>query len=126
MDNNHMRYEKSFHKYKQQPQLLAVGDDFENIVFAKIKKRKTQRKVATSVTLGFVLLAFIFIAQITFFNNNNEESEPVLASQTDMTVPDNAIKEEVPVMEDVIYASSDSRASYAIEQVAYYEDQKTF
>jgi hypothetical protein len=34
-------------------------------------------------------------------------------------------KEEIPVMEDVIFASSDRQTNYAIEQVAYYEDEDT-
>ena len=114
MDNNNNQFEQAFHRFKQHSQLSSVSEDFENKVFAKIKKKKTQRKVVTSVTLGIFVFAFLFVAQVVLFH---KETEPTI-----MARPGSTDKEEVPVMEDVIFASSDSRTNYAIEQVAYYED----
>ena len=115
MDNNHSEFGTTFHQYKQDARFLTVSEDFENIVFAKIKKKKVQRKITATVTLGLVVVAFLFIIQMIFVQKN---PEPIYAHQ-----PKNVIKEEIPVVEDVIYASSDSNNNYAIEQVAYYEDQ---
>jgi hypothetical protein len=113
MDNNNNEFEQAFHRFRQHSQLSSVSEDFENEVFAKIKKKKTQRKVVTSVTLGILIFAFLFIGRAVLFH---KDTEPTM-----MARPGSADKEEVPVMEDVIYASSDSRTNYAIEQVAYYE-----
>jgi hypothetical protein len=115
MDNGNSAVENKFHRYKEHSRVLTVSGDFENKVFAKIKKKKTQRKVTVSVTLGLVIAAFVFIAQLVLVQ---KAPEPTLAVQ-----PGISVKEEVPVMEDVIYASSDSRTNYAIGQVAYYEEQ---
>ncbi|UCH94157.1 MAG: hypothetical protein JSV88_28340 [Candidatus Aminicenantes bacterium] len=117
MDNNNNQFENSFNRFKQHSRLLTVSEDFENKVFTKIKKKKTQRKVVASVTLGIVIFAFIFIAQAALFQ---KKAGPDIIAK-----PESTVKEEVPVMEDVIFASSDSRTSYAIEQVAYYEDEDT-
>jgi hypothetical protein len=114
MDNNNNEFEQAFHRIKQHSQLSSVSEDFENKVFAKIKKKKTQRKVVASVTLGVLFFVFLFIGQAVLFH---KETEPPF-----MARPEPTHKEEVPVMEDVIFASSDSRTNYAIEQVAYYEE----
>lgn len=113
MDKDNNRFDRALHRFKQQSPLLELNGDFENKVFAKIKKKKNQRKITASVTLGIVLFAFLFTAQAVLFH---KEPEPILAGPA-------AAKEEVPVMEDVIFASSDSTANYAIEQVAYYGDE---
>ena len=116
MDNGNNHYDKAFHHFKQHSPLPELNGDFEKKVFAKIKKKKTQRKIAASVTLGIVILAFLFTAQAVLFH---PKPGPILAG------PAHAAKEEVPVMEDVIFASSDSTTNYAIEQVAYYGDENT-
>ncbi|MGD2088673.1 MAG: hypothetical protein PVH61_21020 [Candidatus Aminicenantes bacterium] len=114
MDNNNNQFEQAFHRFKQHSSLSGVSEDFENQVFAKIKKKKTQRKVVASVTLGILLVAFLFVARVALFH---KETQPTIMAQ-----PRSTDKEEVPVMEDVIFATSDSRTNYAIEQVAYYEE----
>lgn len=114
MANNNNEFKQVFHRFKQHSQLSNVSEDFENKVFAKIKKKRTQRKVVASVTLGVLIFAFLFIGQLVLFH---KETEP-----TFMARPESTDKEEVPVMEDVIFATSDSRTNYAIEQVAYYEE----
>lgn len=114
MDKNNNGFEKALQRFKQHSQISNVSTDFENKVFSKIKKKKTQRKVVASVTLGVLIFTFLFIAQVVLFH---KETEPMIMAQ-----PGSTDKEEVPVMEDVIFASSDSRTNYAIEQVAYYEE----
>jgi len=113
MDNNN-EFEQAFHRMKQYSQVSSVSENFENRVLAKIKKKKTQRKIVASVTLGVLIFAFLFIGQAVLFH---KDAEPTIMARSGATE-----KEEVPVMEDVIYASSDSRTDYAIEQVAYYEE----
>lgn len=115
IENN--EFGQVFHRFKQNTQPATVSDDFENCVFTKIKKKKTQRKVITSVSLGILIFAFLFVAQAVMFQ---KESKPTIMAQ-----PGTELKEEVPIMEDVIFSSSDSRTNYAIEQVAYYEDDGT-
>ena len=111
MDNENL-YD-SIARYKQSAPVLNVSGDFECRVFAKIKRKKTQRKVTASVGLGIVIAGFLFIAQVTFLNKNDKYSRPLMAESAIVE------KEEIPVVEDVVFASSDSNSSYIIEQVNY-------
>lgn len=120
MDNNNNEFEQAFHRFKHHSQLASLSEDFENKVLAKIKRKKTQRKIVTSVTLGILIFVFLFIGQAVLFHKDTEPA--VMAQQGATTQSVSTDKEEVPVMEDVIYATSDSRTNYAIEQVAYYEE----
>jgi hypothetical protein len=113
MDN----FENKFNTFKQHSSLVTVSEDFENQVFAKIKKKKTRRKVTASLALFMVIFAFIFIARAVLLHR---EPGPKTVAQSELTT-----KEEVPVIEDVIFASSDSKTTYAIEQVSYSEDDDT-
>jgi hypothetical protein len=113
MDN----FENKFNTFKQHSSQLTVNEDFENQVFAKIKKKKTRRKVTASVALFMVIFAFIFIARAVLLQR---EPGPKTVARSELTP-----KEEVPVIEDVIFASSDSQTTYAIEQVSYSEDDDT-
>jgi len=117
MDN--LDFENKFDRFKQDSHLLNVNEDFESRVFYKIKKKKKQRKVTASAVLGIAVFAFIFIGQAALFHKKPE--------QTIIARPESTVKEEIPVTEDVVFASSDSRSDYAIEQVqvAYYEDENT-
>lgn len=104
-------------KHHQPPRPLS--DDFEDRVFARIKRKKKQRKVATVAVMSVTLFAFLFIAQAVFFNRRPET--PLLTAREEASIE----KEEVPVMEDVIFASSDNRTDYAVEQVNYNEENIT-
>ncbi|HLP60163.1 MAG TPA: hypothetical protein VK186_15090 [Candidatus Deferrimicrobium sp.] len=104
----------------------SLGVDFETRVFAKIKKKKTQRKVVASAALSMAVFAFIYIGQAVLFhrdpgekiifglNGRNAQTEKMLNE-----------KEEVPVMEDVVFASYDQQNDYAVEKVAYNEHENT-
>ena len=100
-------------------EILFVGDDFEDRVFAKIKRKKTIRKHITAAIVGFCLAGFLFLAQSIFFQNNPIEKNQVIAHS------ESTLKEEIPLMEDVIFTSSDSQSDYAIEQVVYHSDDDT-
>ncbi len=116
----------------------GLGDNFEDCVFSKIKKHKTRRTVAASAALGFVFAALLFAGQALFFQPPDQT--PMLAENSRpaesldfpddnynprLQLPPRAEREEMPVMEDIVFASSDSRSGYAIEQVAYYKDNET-
>jgi hypothetical protein len=100
--------------------------DFEARVFAKIKKKKVQRKVAASAVLSIVVIAVIFVGQAVLFHQTPEERILIGRNsrniQTETSI--NA-KEEVPVMENVVFASYDQHNDYAIEQVAYNQNENT-
>jgi hypothetical protein len=108
------KLENGFNRFRRNTANLQLGEDFEDRVFAKIKKKKTQRKVATSAVLSIAVFAFLFVGQAVFFDR--DPGSRMMTARSEQTV-----KEEVPVMEDVIFASSDSQTDYAIEQVAYNE-----
>lgn len=99
--------------------LLSVSEDFENRVFAKIKRKKTIRKHITAAVVGFSLAGFLFLAQSLFFQKSPIENKQVIAHS------ESTQKEEIPLMEDVIFTSSNSQSDYSIEQVVYHSDDDT-
>lgn len=111
------KLDNGFNRYRTNTPNGVLGDDFEDRVFAKIKKKKQQRKVAASAALSIAVVGFIFVGQALFRGRGELPPEQLLAVGSEILV-----KEEVPVMEDVIFASSDAGADYAIEQVAYTGD----
>jgi len=119
----------NLHGLKQHAPGLALNADFEARVFAKIKKKKTQRKVAASAALSIAVLAFLFIGQAVLFHR--EPGEKILIGRNErngrymQTETSIKAKEEVPVMENVVFASYDRQTDYAIEQVADNENENT-
>lgn len=98
---------------------FVVGADFETRVFAKIKRKKTVRKHITAAIVGFSLAGFLFLAQSIIFQKNPVENTQIIAHGESTQI------EEIPLMEDVIFTSSDSQNDYAIEQVVYHSDDDT-
>lgn len=115
MDNITDTFERFRHHHPDRP----LSDDFEDRVFSKIKRKKKQRKVAATAVMSLTLFAFLFIAQAVFFNRGPET--PLLTARHEASIE----KEEVPVMEDVIFASFDNRNDYTVEQVNYNEEKIT-
>ncbi len=86
------------------------GCDFEERVFAKIRRRKTQRKVGmgAAAAAGVVLL-------LSFFQLFHPLSQRLPLAGTA------AAKQEIPVSEELFFSASDSRTRYSLEPVAYQE-----
>jgi hypothetical protein len=146
MDNmdNMDNISHTFNRYKNDFQPLTVGENFENQVFKKIKRKKTERKIAASAALILVVCAALFIARGIVFQKDpgfgTEDRTTFAANDTgtssnenSLTAGDNnsfadpgtdtRVREEVPVMGEVIFSSSDRRANYAVQQVSYTEDR---
>jgi len=84
------------------------GSDFESRVFAKIKKKKMQRKIGVGVVAvaGVVLL-------LSLFQWIRPLPQRLPLAGTGIS------KEEVPVSEDMLFSASDNRTRYSLEPVAY-------
>jgi len=108
-------YEDSLKHYKENIQPLSVSDGFENQVFSRIKRKKKQRKITAAVGAGVLLFGFLFIGQSVLFQEKPGGSMMARPDAIDVD------KEEIPVMEDVIFGSSNSTTNYAIQQVSYNE-----
>jgi len=82
------------------------GSDFEARVFAKIRKKKTQRKIGMGVAAaaGVVML-------LSFFQlfRPLPRSLPLAGN----------VKEEIPVSEELFFSASDRLTRYSLEPVAY-------
>ncbi len=117
MDNNDNLFD--IFRSRSHQEMLTLAEDFEDRVFARIKKKKAMRRNIAVATVGFSLAGFLFLAQALVFHKEPEKT--VMVQQESGP----SVKEEIPIIEDVVFASSDSRASYAIEQVVYYEDDDT-
>lgn len=111
--------ETTFGGFKHHTPSHPLGDNFETRVFAKIKRKKKQRKIAAAAVMSISLFAFLFIAQALFLTDRSDT--PPMTAQLEIGTE----KEEVPVMEDVIFASFDKKTDYAVQQVGYYEDDNT-
>ena len=110
----------TFRRFRQNSPGYTLSEDFEDQVFVKIKKKKTQRKIAASAALSIALFSFIFIAQLIL--SHKEPGEKTLITRAEVGIE---TKEEIPVLEDVIFASSDRQTNYAIERVADYEEKNS-
>ncbi|MCK4889332.1 MAG: hypothetical protein KAS97_05325 [Candidatus Aminicenantes bacterium] len=92
------------------------GEDFEDSVFRKIKKKKRQRTVIVSTLGTFLLGGFLFISGTLFFPGN---SDPLF------TKAENGIREDVTITDYVTFAASDESNNYVIEQVGNFEESGT-
>lgn len=93
-----------------------LREDFEVKVYSKIKIKKSHRKITYIASFMFLCIA-IFMGYF-FFIQDKEEPE-VLNAKSDRLVE----KEEIPIIEDVYFASYDDRTNYAIEQIAIDEQE---
>jgi hypothetical protein len=125
-DINNINNAFNLHGLKQNTPGHNFSSDFEARVFSKIKRKKTQRKVATSAALSIAVIGVIFIGQAVLFHQDPREK--ILAEQYGRNVQTETsiqAKEEVPVMENVVFASYDRQTDYAIEHVADNEHENT-
>lgn len=85
-----------------------LGGDFEARVFTKIKKKKQQRKVgfAALAVAGVVMLLSLFQLFRPF------PGRALLPGGA-------AVKQEIPLSEDLFFSASDSGTRYSLEPVAY-------
>ena len=102
-----------FSDYTRKEQL---NNDFEDMVFNKIKRKKKQRAVALSSFGAFILGGFLFIS-ITLFLP--EKNDPLF------TKGGSVAREEVPITDYVTFAASDDSNNYVIEQVGNFENTGT-
>lgn len=101
--------DEMFSKYTIKDKL---SDNFEERVYSKIKKKKRTNRI-TYMTISIFFIFSVFFTYFFVFQKTPESG--YLAKKP-------IFKEEIPVIEDVVFASSDGRTSYTIEQVSYNED----
>ena len=93
-----------------------LGDNFEEMVFQKIRRKKKQRAIAVSSLGAFLLAGFLFLAGTLFLPQPRDplftRGEPV-------------VREEVPLTDYVTFAASDDSNNYVIEQVGNFEQTGT-
>jgi hypothetical protein len=85
-----------------------LGGDFEARVFAKIRKKKQQRKVgyAALAVAGIAVLLSLFQLFRPF------PGRTLLRGGA-------TVKQEIPVSEDLFFSATDNRTRYSLEPVAY-------
>lgn len=93
---------------------IKLGNNFEDIVFSKIKTKKRQRKTVVSTLGVFLLGGFLFITKGLFFDGTDNDGGKSGNRY--------AAREEVHLTDDVIFASSDERNNYIIEHVGNFEE----
>ncbi len=99
------------HYQSQEP-----GEDFEEQVFKKIKRKKLQRRA------GYSLAALAATAALLLFLQSflpRPLLRPFYTSQ-----PKPAVKEEVPLQEHLYFAAFDAQARYGIEPISYLQASK--
>ena len=95
--------------------------DFEDNVFSKIKRKKAVRKTTYSAFFA-VLFLTILLSVLVIVPDSAQDSRQ--ANGLSDPAGRFTAKEEVPVIEDVFFASYDADTSYVIEQVSNSEDDE--
>jgi hypothetical protein len=92
------------------PGTTGPGDDFEARVLGKIRRKKRQRRQMT--VMGFGLAAMLGIGLWVFSPSGDSagSSDRSLLAQVEM--------EEVPLLEEVTFSTSDRRTEYPVELVS--------
>ncbi|MCU0236378.1 MAG: hypothetical protein MUC72_04745 [Acidobacteria bacterium] len=86
------------------------GMDFEERVFAKIRRKKTQRKVGMGIAACAGVVALLSVFQLF---RPLPRRLPLAGA--------GSIKEEVPVSEELFFSASDNLTRYSLEPVSYQE-----
>ena len=88
-----------------------LSADFESEVFQKIEKKKKVKKltyaVLTIATTGIAIVAFQMLSG---------RAHPPRSLLVESVSP---FKEEIPLRENLYFASSDRQTQYSIEQISY-------
>ena len=98
-----------------------VRSDFEESVFSKIKRKKAVRRTTFSAFAGLVILAGLLSLLVVVPGSEPDSRQAGFQYETPERM---AVKEEVPVIEDVFFASYDTDTRYAIEQVSLSDDDE--
>ncbi len=95
------------HILEQQGEAAGPGGDFEERVFAKIRRVKRRRKAGVALAAAFAAVTIVALAVFR------------LSGPTAGRAPLRAVeKEEVPVSEELFFATSDGRTRYTLQPVA--------
>lgn len=100
--------DKLFKSYSNEHRL---GEDFEDKVYTKIKKKKVYKKMTYS--FSFVIFLFFIFFAYHFFTVNSKNIRNLKTKSEKF-----ATKEEIPLIEDVYFASYDNETNYVIEKVS--------
>ena len=90
----------------------SLQSDFEDRVYAKIKRKKNQRKIGYSAVAAFFFGLAFLLSSWVFQGPASPDQLQVKANQGMEQ------KEEIPLIEDLYYAASDKQTSYLLEQVS--------
>ena len=113
-------FEDRFRRYTDR---RTVGGNFEERVFAKIRRKKTVRRIGYSA-FTFLLVVSILVSLLIFLQGGDTDSRMSgrLARGLEHRSGNQQVKEDIPVMEDLYFAPYDGRTNYAIHQVSLTED----
>jgi len=92
-----------------------VKEDFDDIVFKKINRKKNIRRVNYSVFSVILLLVSILVIQNIIPTSDNKSH---FANNNKLTE-----KEEIPLVEDFYFSAVDESANFTIEQVSYTDEE---
>ncbi|MCK4836532.1 MAG: hypothetical protein KAT17_07835 [Candidatus Aminicenantes bacterium] len=114
--------EEVFRNYSKKYQ---VNENFEDRVYARIKRKKAIRKAVYSSFFVFSLFLILFLV-FSFLPETTQDKnrEAQYANRFSERGKEMNVKEEIPVIEDVFFASFDDRTDYAIEQVIITEEEE--
>jgi hypothetical protein len=90
-----------------------VGDDFENGVFAKIRRVKRRRRLTATIAAPLAVVALVS----AFHLFRGQPAAPLYTASVERVQTQS--KEEVPLSADVFFAASDGHTHYSVGRVAY-------
>ena len=95
------------HILERQGEAAGPGTDFEERVFAKIRRVKQRRKAGVALAAAFAAVTVVALA-VFQLGRPSAGSVPLRAAE----------KEEGPVSEELFFATSDGRTRYTLQPVA--------
>ncbi len=93
-----------------------LSDGFEDAVFAKIGKKKKQRKAVVSFAAGFCFAGALYLGVTVIPSLKSTDTKPLMAKSS--RVDNFNVKNEVPLSENTYLTSSGQNTEYLVEQVS--------
>lgn len=112
--------------FKNSSPVSTLSEGFEDAVFAKIGRKKKQRKAAVSFAAGFFFAGLLYLG-FTMIPSLKKGADPQLMADRSSRVTDRfKAGNEVPLTEDLYLTSTKQNTNYLVEKVSLEAEDGSF